>query len=50
MTTCHHMYRYELKNPDAERIEVVATDRFSNRFVQRHVICGAEYEGVAAPF
>ena len=50
MTTCHHMYRYELRNPDAERIEVVATDRFGNRFVQRHVICGAEYEGVAAPF
>ena len=50
MTTCHHMYRYELRNPDAERIEVVATDRFGNRFVQRHVIEGAEYDGVSAPF
>lgn len=50
MTTCYHMYRYELRNPDAGRIEVVATDRFGNRFVQRHVIGGAEYDGVSAPF
>lgn len=49
MTTCRHMYLYELKNPDAE-VKVVATDRFGNRFEQTHVIAGPEYDGVAAPF
>lgn len=49
MTTCRHMYVYELKNPDAE-VEVVATDRFGNRFRQTHVISGSEYEGAASPF
>lgn len=49
MTTCRHMYVYELKNPDAE-VKVVATDRFGNRFEQTRVISGAEYEGVSAPF
>lgn len=49
MTTCRHMYVYELKNPAAE-VMVVATDRFGNRFEQSHVIAGAEYDGVEAPF
>lgn len=49
MTTCRHMYVYRLNDPDAE-IKVVATDRFGNRFEQSHIIAGAEYDGVAAPY
>ncbi len=29
---CHHLYQYTLKNPDANRVEVVATDPFGNKY------------------
>lgn len=45
---CHHMYTYTLKDPSA-KIRVVATDSHGRKFVEEHVIAGAEYETAAPP-
>ena len=37
-TNCFHMYKYKLKNPDAKKIEVKATDRFGRTYTQTEII------------
>ena len=40
--TCHHMYKYRLKNPKAT-IMVKATDRFGNVYTETEITKGTDY-------
>lgn len=40
--TCFHMYKYQLKNKDAE-IKVVAIDRFGNEYTETEITEGTDY-------
>lgn len=41
--TCHTMWKYTLKNPNAEHIEVRATDRFGTTYKEDKIQDGLEY-------
>ena len=40
--TCWHMYKYSLKNKNAQ-IKVVATDRFGNKYTEEKITEGTDY-------
>ena len=43
LTRCQHMYRLQLKNPDAKQIKVVATDTNGNVYEQTHFTESFDY-------
>ena len=40
---CYHMYKYKLKNKNAQKIEVVATDPFGNVYRESNFQVGTDY-------
>ena len=47
-SNCTHLYRYTLKNKDAE-IKVVATDRFGNEYTETKITEGTDYSLTKKP-
>ena len=44
---CYHLYKYQLKNKDAEVIRVEATDGYGNTFTETTITEGTDYKLVA---
>ncbi len=42
-STCYHMYKYTLRNPNAAKIEVRATDRYGNVYTESNFTTGTDY-------
>ena len=47
--TCHHLYKYTLKNKDAQNIRVEATDRYGKVFTETEITEGTDYSLVKRP-
>lgn len=43
LTSCFHMYKYTLKNPNASAIRVEATDRFGKTYTSSEIIGNYDY-------
>lgn len=42
-STCYHMYKYTLRNPNAKKIEVRATDLYGNVYTESEFTTGTDY-------